>query len=155
MEDRQSANPGRVKLTLDSGEVLYGYLERADGPTVAGTPLNKATLFSQDNTTRYVADTPSEAFGLLGRVWGPFTLTVDGWGVSADEDGYHSQTVSVDDMSEQYYPTMVPKYTSSGTKDDEKAALSMIDFIVTGNGYFTAKATDIPDTAVTFYFVGV
>lgn len=154
MEDRQSANPGRVKLTLDSGEVLYGYLERADDPTVAGTPLNKATLFSQDNTTRYVADTPSEAFGLLGKVWGPFTLPVSGWG-ALGSDGYYAQTVSVADMSGQYYPSIVPKYTSSVLKDDEKMALGMIDFIVTEDGSFTAKATDIPDTAVTFYLVGV
>lgn len=42
--DRQSAYPNRYKITPDSGSSYYVTLERADEPTVAGTPLNAATL---------------------------------------------------------------------------------------------------------------
>lgn len=42
--DRQSANPGRFKMTLKDGTAYYVTLERADNPIIAGTPLNAATL---------------------------------------------------------------------------------------------------------------
>ena len=42
--DRQSAYPNRYKVTTETGESYYVTLERADEPTVAGTPLNASTL---------------------------------------------------------------------------------------------------------------
>lgn len=42
--DRIPTYPGRIKFTKDDGTVVYGVWERADSPTVAGTPLNAATL---------------------------------------------------------------------------------------------------------------
>lgn len=42
--DRQSAKPNRFKVTTDDGSSYYVTLERADEPTVEGTPLNAATL---------------------------------------------------------------------------------------------------------------
>lgn len=42
--DRQSANPGRYKITKSDGTTEYVYIERADNPTVAGTPLNAKTF---------------------------------------------------------------------------------------------------------------
>ena len=44
--DRVSTYPGRVKLTRADGTIEYVNWERADEPTVAGTPINKA-LFDQ------------------------------------------------------------------------------------------------------------
>lgn len=155
MDDRQSANPGRVKFTLDDGTVMYGTIERDDSPTVAGTPLNKNTLFNSKNTERYVADLPSEAFELIGKVWGTFTLTADGWSTEVDTDGYYTQEIAVDGMSEQYYPSMIPVYSSADTKDDEKAATGQVDIIETVDGAFIAKATDVPGVDVTFILVGV
>lgn len=43
-EDRKSNYPYRYKVTPLSGESYYVYLERADEPTVAGTPLNADTF---------------------------------------------------------------------------------------------------------------
>lgn len=42
--DRKSANPNRYKITKSDGTTEYVYIERADNPTVAGTPLNAATF---------------------------------------------------------------------------------------------------------------
>ena len=42
--DRQSAYPNRYKVTDDSGKSYYVTLERADEPTVIGTPLTAETL---------------------------------------------------------------------------------------------------------------
>ena len=44
--DRQSAYPNRYKVTPETGESYYITLERADEPTVLGTPLN-ATMLNQ------------------------------------------------------------------------------------------------------------
>lgn len=50
MEDRIPKYPGRVKITPDGGGTpFYATVEMADEPTQEGTPLNKATLLS-DNT---------------------------------------------------------------------------------------------------------
>ena len=43
--DRQSTKPNRYKITRDDGSIEYVTLERADEPTVAGTPLN-ASVFN-------------------------------------------------------------------------------------------------------------
>lgn len=155
MEDRQSANPGRVKFTLDDGSVMYGVMERADSPSVAGTPLNKNTLFNSNNTQRYVANLPSEAFELIGKVWGTFTLTASGWSGAVDADGYYTQRIAVDGMSEEYYPSKVPVYSSADAKDNEKAAAGQIDLIDTVDGAIIAKATEVPDISVSFMLVGV
>lgn len=55
MRDRQPT-PGRegmVRLILTSGEILEGRLEMADEPTDAGTPLNKATLLTDQTAALY------------------------------------------------------------------------------------------------------
>lgn len=42
--DRESMRPGRYKVTTDAGESYFIKLERADEPTVVGTPLNAETF---------------------------------------------------------------------------------------------------------------
>lgn len=42
--DRQSVYPNRYKITRADGSSEYITLERADEPTVVGTPLNAATF---------------------------------------------------------------------------------------------------------------
>lgn len=44
--DRVSAYPNRYLLTNENGDTSYVYLERADEPTVVGTPLNADTFNS-------------------------------------------------------------------------------------------------------------
>ena len=43
-EDRKANRPNRYKVTPDSGNEYYVTLERADEPTVLGTPINAETL---------------------------------------------------------------------------------------------------------------
>lgn len=43
-EDRKPNRPNRYKVTPDSGTAYYVTLERADEPTVLGTPLNAEVL---------------------------------------------------------------------------------------------------------------
>ena len=155
MQDRQPTKPNRVKLTLDDGTVLSGVLVRDDSPTVTGTPINKNTLFSNKNTERYGCDLPSEAFELIGKVWGPFTLAAAGWSSSVDADGYYTQRINVEGMSEEYYPTAVPVYSSATLKDDEKVAFGCVDVIETYNGYIVCKSTFQNEINVNFLLVGV
>lgn len=44
--DRKPTRPNRYKVTTENGEAYYVTLERADEPTVEGTPLNAETLNS-------------------------------------------------------------------------------------------------------------
>ena len=155
MKDRQSANPGRVKFTLDDGTVMFGTIERADNPSVVGDPLNKNTLFNSKNSERYVADLPSEAFELIGKVWGTYTLTAAGWSSAVNSEGYYTQEISIDGMSAQYYPTMIPAYSSAEKKDDEKSAIGQIDEIETADGKVIVKTTDVPDINIGIMLVGV
>lgn len=51
MKDRIPTYPGRVKLTQVSGNIYD--LERADQPSEAGTPLNKATFLKDATATLF------------------------------------------------------------------------------------------------------
>ena len=69
MFDRIPENPGRVKITPENGGVAYyATMERADNPVQVGTPLNKATLLT-DETAALLglnADAvPDDAFDAL------------------------------------------------------------------------------------------
>ena len=46
MQDRVPTYPGRVRLTPVTGQAGVYDMERADEPTQAGTPINKATLLT-------------------------------------------------------------------------------------------------------------
>ena len=51
MQNRIPTYPGRVTLTPVAGQTNTYDLVRADQPTQDGTPLNKATLLSDDAVT--------------------------------------------------------------------------------------------------------
>lgn len=68
--DRIPTYPGRIKFTKEDGTVIYGVWERADNPTVEGTPLNAATLNTMqadigllEDKTLYVSTTGSDSTG--------------------------------------------------------------------------------------------
>lgn len=68
MQDRVSASPGRVLITPESGEAYYATIERADNPTVEGTPLNKASLLTDATASDYGISanaTPNDALQAL------------------------------------------------------------------------------------------
>lgn len=69
MKDRIASHPGRVKLTLVSGNIYD--MEMADDPVEVGTALNKANLLTDATASAIGArfgsspDTPDDALNLL------------------------------------------------------------------------------------------
>lgn len=68
--DRVPTYPGRIKFTKEDGTVVYGTWERADSPTVEGTPLNAENLNAMQEggglsaaVTYYVSSTGSDTTG--------------------------------------------------------------------------------------------
>lgn len=65
MQDRLALFPGRVKLVPVNGQENVYDMTRLDSPTVEGTPLNKASLLTDETAEAIgldpVAATPSEA----------------------------------------------------------------------------------------------
>lgn len=59
-EDRQSTYPNRYRWTEADGNSGYFTLERADDPTVAGTPLNAETFnaFIEELAKKFSSDSP-------------------------------------------------------------------------------------------------
>ena len=74
MQDRVSTHPGRWKLTPVSGQNNVYDCERADSPSVAGTPLNKATFLTDATASAIAAlgvsspSLPTEALSGLATV---------------------------------------------------------------------------------------
>ena len=128
------------KITFDDGSVKYGYMERADEPTVEGTPLNKNTLFNSQNSERYGVETPSEAFGMISREW-VVTVPAEGWS-EEPTDGWYTNQVAVEDMLAVYNPIATLAITSAETVDNEQEAFGIVKEIETGNGYIICKASD-------------
>ena len=154
MKDRQSANPGRIKFTLDDGTVMFGTIERADNPTVVGDPLNKNTLFNSNNSERYNVELPSRAFELLTQE-PVVSLSPDGWSSSADAEGFFTQTVDVEGMSEKYSPMFSLVATTAEAITEEEFAFSYIKKMETFNGYVVFKATEPVETVVNVRIKGV
>ena len=69
--DRVPTRPGRIKITPEDGsDVWYGVMERADEPSVEGTPINAANLNAMQQNqgmsadmTVYVATNGSDSLG--------------------------------------------------------------------------------------------
>ena len=68
--DRVPTNANRMKITPENGSAFYAKVERADNPTVAGTPVNAANLNAMQDAaalpahkTVYVATTGSDSGG--------------------------------------------------------------------------------------------
>lgn len=154
MEDRQSANPGRVKFTLDDGTVMFGTIERADSPSVAGTPINKNTLFNSRNSERYAAELPSEAFERLTQEI-LVIVPAGGWSASVDDEGYYINRVDVQGMKESYSPIFSVALSSALTADVEEGEFEGVKRMVTYDGYVIFKAIDVPTSDLRIRLKGV
>ena len=144
MLDRIPTKPGRIKLyqeTADQGTSFWT-MERADAPTVEGTPLNKHNLFNGDCSTRYACNVPSEAFLLLGKVWN-ITVLLNNWS-ETKTNGYYSNTVTIEAMKSVYNPIIQLLITSASEEDAEKAAFSKISKAETIDGGIIFYAKDKP-----------
>lgn len=70
MQDRIPLYPGRVKMTPVAGQANTYDMVRADDPTQAGTPLNKATLLKDTTAALYGLGTgavPDDVLAELGK----------------------------------------------------------------------------------------
>lgn len=81
MKDRIPTYPGRVKLTQVSGDIYD--LERADQPSEAGTPLNKAT---------FLKDATAALFGLANAAVPDDVLAAIATGKASIETGSYNGT---------------------------------------------------------------
>ena len=154
MQDRQPTKPNRVKITFDDGTVKYGYIERADEPTVEGTALNKANLFDANNSERYACDVPSEAFGLLTKE----TIVIvpaSGWSESVDEEGYYTNQITVDGMNTEYSPIFSLVLAEAESVEDAEAAFSLLKRATTYDGQVIFKAIDMIDIDLNVKLKGV
>ena len=154
MIDRQSQNPGRVKITLDDGTIMYGTIERADEPFVIGTPLNKNTLFNNINSERYVCELPSEAFKLLTNE-PVIAVPASGWSSVTDEEGYYTNQINVEGMKKEYSPIFSLVLTDADSVMDNENAFSEIKKIITYDGYIICKATKQIEINVNIKLKGV
>lgn len=154
MQDRQPTKPNRVKITFDDGTVKYGYIERADEPTVEGTALNKANLFDANNSERYACDVPSEAFELLTDEMVVF-VPASGWSSNVDNEGYYTNQVTVEKMKEQYSPVISPVYDNADSVYDIESAYSNIKRVITFDGYVIFKSTELILTDLNIKLKGV
>lgn len=154
MEDRQSARPGRVKLTFDDGTVKYATLERADEPTVVGSPLNKNTLFNSNNSSRYGCDLPSQAFEAITREV-VVEIPVSAWSSEQDEEGYFTASAEVEGMREEYSPIFAPAVTDLSSAADLETDFGVIKRMTTYDGYVIFKASETPLGAVGVRIKGV
>lgn len=154
MIDRQPTKPGRVKLTNEAtGEVAYFIMERADEPTEVGTPINRATLFDSAAEVRSGGLVPSDAFNNMMR---EIVVSVPsaGWSASAS-NGYHTQTIAIDWMQENYSPSYDLIISSAAQSGFENGAFALIDKMVTGDGLVTFYATGIPEIDISIRIKGV
>ena len=154
MKDRQPADPGRIKLTLDDGTVLNGILERNDSPQEAGTPLNKANLFDDNAESRYGVDTPNGAFNMIGKKWPDVTIPLSGWSATT-VNGLYENPVTVPGMLEAYEPWVDVVYTSASAMEDDDAAFACIKEVETYDGYIIAKVLELPEQDITVRLRGV
>lgn len=148
MENRQPTKPGRIKLTDDSGNVKFYYMERADEPTVVGTPLNKATLFDSENESRYGCGLPNDALKMLTKEW-QVSVSAAGWSANKNADGYYTQTVVVSGMKSVYQPNFMPLYGTAANVDTVDEVFSAIKRMTTSNGNVTFMATEVPKNDIT------
>ena len=148
MKDRQPADPGRVKITLDDGTILNGILERNDSPQEEGTPLNVATLFNSINSTRYACDLPAEAFELLTKEW-QLSVKSANWSSDKNSDGYYTQTVTAIGMKSVYMPEFMPLYGLASMVDMVDKAFSVIKRMITADGSVTFLASEKPMADIT------
>jgi hypothetical protein len=154
MEDRQSARPGRVKLTFDDGTVKYATLERADEPTVVGSPLNKNTLFNSNNSARYGCDLPSQAFEAITHEV-VVEVPVSAWSSEQDEEGYFTAQVDIEGMKKEYSPIFSPNIMDAATSADIESDFTSIKRMVTFDGYVVLKSLGVPSRNVSVRVRGV
>ena len=84
MNDRVSNYPNRWKLTPVTGQTNVYDMERADDPTVAGTPLNKATFLPDAVASAVEAATGASGVSLPADALNALASALDGIGLNGN-----------------------------------------------------------------------
>lgn len=147
MQDRISAYPGRVKLTPVAGQADTYDLTRADQPTQEGTPLNKASLLSDETV---------QEWSRYGHIWdkGDSEVTPDDVLARISQLRGRSNGIATLDASGKLTESQQPDPTpveTSGTSLN----LTRYDYAFSGTSK-TATITSLPSSGVSngIYFYG-
>ena len=146
--DRVPTYPGRIKFTKEDGTVIYGVWERADNPSVEGTPLNAATFNAMQeggglsaDTTLYVSKTGSNTTG-DGTEGKPYASITKALSVLPRNLNGFNATIRVSAGS--YVENVEVKYFYGGT----------VIFRSTGDNV-TISSVSIFDSLVEFYGINI
>lgn len=141
MNDRVPTHPGRVKLTPVSGNIYD--LERADEPTVAGTPLNKAT-FLTDATATAIAALGVTAPSLPTEALSAFASILSNMGVNnvchIDAGTYVGTGVYNAPVDLTF--SITPKFVIIGTNDSNCGVPSDTTILTWINGQTASKSSN-------------
>lgn len=161
MKDRISTYPGRVKLTPVTGQENVYDLVRMDEPTVTGTPLNKASLLTDETAALYgktLDPVPDDILAELGRYkmhwwqaqgasWqvvqesvgsGHWLYLTGGWDTVTANTLYYADEISIDQSTGAVTlksPTALTLTYNAANKDDIATALA--------GKYVTGFLTDV------------
>lgn len=151
MKDR-IPNPqyaGRVLITPQDGSEFYAVLTAADDPLVEGTPLNKATLLTDEVAAALELEsddpTPNDAFSVMARTKTFSAWCLVDWTADTTNGGYY-QTVTVNGIKSTDNP-VADVLLGDVVADNElyKEAWGLIDRITTEDNAVTFWAnTDAP-----------
>lgn len=153
MKDRVPRQPGRMLVTPeDGGAAYYVTLARADDPEQEGTPLNRATLLSNETAVKLGLDadaaTPSQA---LAGICTEFTAALPAAGWTGDAAPYE-QTVDVAGLLAQDVPIADVLLTEGddALMEAEEAAWGSVTLIKALDGQLYAKCrSSKPETDIT------
>lgn len=153
MIDRSVQYPNRYQLTEVSNGV-YDLIPAPGTITQEGTPINKATMFDDNNAARYNVTEPDDAFKALVNEWS-VTVLASNWSASANSDGYYTNTISVTGMRSNFTPIFALNDTNASTLDDSISAFAELKRMTTANGSVTFLALDKPDIDIPVRIKGV
>lgn len=153
MIDRSVQYPNRYQLTKVSDGV-YDLIPAPGTITQEGTPINKATVFDDNNVARYNVDEPDDAFKALVKEWNVI-VQASNWSSSANSEGYYTNTISVTGMRSNFTPIFALNDTNVATIDDSISAFAELKRMTTANGSVTFLALDKPDINIPVRIKGV
>lgn len=147
MQDRISAYPGRVKLTPVAGQADTYDLTRADQPTQEGTPLNKASLLSDETV---------QEWSRYGHIWdkGDSEVTPDDVLARISQLRGRSNGIATLDAAGKLMESQQPDPTAVETSGTS-LNLTSYDYAFSGTSK-TATITSLPSSGVSngIYFYG-
>ena len=127
MQDRIPLYPGRVKMTPVAGQANTFDMVRADDPTQAGTPLNKATLLKDATAALYglgASAVPDDVLAELGKYkqhWWRRRIHTVTWEISTTTTG-NNITVS-SNATVQYSDSIHVENDGTIVLDDPKTSV--------------------------------